>query len=60
MAISLHEVSVISFLQTLSGAATVLDRGLAHQTLVRAGAEPSPKGRRRSTTIEAANDLMVA
>jgi hypothetical protein len=30
MAISLYDVSVTSFLQTLSGAATVLDRGLAH------------------------------
>ena len=30
MAISLYDVSVTSFLQTLNGAATVLDRGLAH------------------------------
>lgn len=30
MAISLYDVSVTSFLQTLGGAATVLDRGLAH------------------------------
>ena len=45
--------------QALEVPMTYFFEGLAHQTLVRAGAEPSPKGRRRSTTVEA-GELMVA
>lgn len=45
--------------QALEVPMTYFFEGLAHQTLARAGAEPSPKGRRRDTTVEA-RELMVA
>jgi transcriptional regulator with XRE-family HTH domain len=45
--------------QALEVPMTYFFEGLSHQTLVRASAEPSPKGRRRDTTVETGEPMMA-